>query len=84
VSRRSRPARQPTTLGRRGQRGSWDPFYQFERLARDHGEPPRPRKPPRGQVLLVALLSSKTMAVVMGCVLAAAAVALLVLLVLKG
>ena len=35
-------------------------------------------------MLLVALLSSKTMAVVMGCVLAAAAVALLVLLVLKG
>jgi hypothetical protein len=84
VSRRSRPQRQPTQLGRRGQRGSWDPFYQFERLARDHGEPPRPRKPPKGELLLMGLLSSKGMVVVMGCVLAAAAVALLVLLVFKG
>jgi hypothetical protein len=84
VSRRSRPQQQPTQLGRRGQRGSWDPFYQFERLARDHGEPPRPRKPPKGELLLMGLLSSKGMVVVMGCVLAAAAAALLVLLVFKG
>jgi hypothetical protein len=84
ATRRSRPEMQPMKLGRRGQRGSWDPFYQFEQLARDHGEPPKPAKPPKSEVLLVKMLASKTAAAVMGCVLAFVVVALLVLLVFRG
>jgi hypothetical protein len=84
AARRPRPEMQPMKLGRRGPRGTWDPFYQFEQLARDHGEPPKPAKPPKGEVLLVEMLASKTAAVVMGCVLAFVVIALLVLLVFKG
>jgi hypothetical protein len=84
AARRPRPEMQPMKLGRRGPRGTWDPFYQFEQLARDHGEPPKPAKPPKAEVLLVEMLASKTAAVVMGCVLAFVVIALLVLLVFKG
>jgi hypothetical protein len=83
ANRRSRPGLQPTKLGRRGLRGSWDPFYQFEQIARDHGEPRTPPKPPKGELLLMGLLSSKTAGVVMGCVLAAVVLGVLVLLVLR-
>ncbi len=83
VTRRSHPEWQPTKLGR-GQRGHWDPFYEFEQIARDHGEPPEPPKPSRGALLLVELLTSKAAVIVMGSVLAVVAFALLVLLVFRG
>jgi hypothetical protein len=84
VTRRSRPEWQPTKLGRRRGATGWDPFYQFEQLARDNGEPPKPPKPPKSELLLVELLSSKAAAVVMGCVLAFVVFALLVLLVFRA
>ena len=70
-------------LGRRGPRGSWDPFYQFEQLARYHGEPPEPQ-PSKRAVLLVRMLTSRALAIVMGVVLAAVLLVLLVLLVFRG
>jgi hypothetical protein len=84
VARNSQPQWQPTKLGRRGPRGSWDPFYQFEQIARDHGEPTKPPKPAKTELLLVGLLSSKTAAVVMACVLGAVLLGVLILLVLRG
>ena len=77
------PERQPIKIGR-GQGRYWDPFYAFEQIARDHGEPPPPPKPSKGALLLVEVLASKAAAVVMGCVLAAVVFGLLVLLVFKG
>ena len=83
ASRRSRPELQPTKIGR-GQGKYWDPFYQFEQLARYHGEPPKPPEPSKRAVLLVRVLTSKTLAIVLGVVLAAAVLVLLVLLVFRG
>jgi hypothetical protein len=83
VTKRSQPEWQPTKLGR-GQSGHWDPFYEFEQLARDHGEPPTPPEPSKRALLLVELLTSKAAAVVMGCVLAVVVFALLVLLVFRA
>jgi hypothetical protein len=39
--------------------------------ARDHGEPPKPPKPAKTELLLVELLSSKAAGVVMACLLGA-------------
>jgi|HubBroStandDraft_5_1064220.scaffolds.fasta_scaffold24107_3 hypothetical protein len=83
MSRRSRPELQPTKLGR-GQGKYWDPFYQFEQIARYHGEPPEPPEPSKGSLLLVKLLTGKAAAVVMGSLLAVVAFVLLVLLVFRG
>ena len=82
ASRRSRPELQPAKLGR-GQGKYWDPFYQFEQLARYHGEPPEPQ-PSKRAVLLVRMLTSRALAIVMGVVLAAVLLVLLVLLVFRG
>jgi hypothetical protein len=84
VSKNSRPAWQPTNLGRRRGRTGWDPFYQFEQLARDHGKPPEPPKPSKGAVLLMEVLASKTALVVMGCVAAAVVLVLVMLLALRA
>ena len=84
VARNYRPDQQPTKLGRRGPHGSWDPFYQFEQIARDHGDPPTLPKPAKTELLLVGLLSSKTAGVVMACVLGAVVLGALILLVVRG
>lgn len=83
MTKRTRPPLQPTRLGHRRGATGWDPFYQFERIARDH-EPPKPVKPPKGELLLVEMLSSKTAAIVMGGLLVVVALVLLVLLVFRG
>ncbi len=83
TKRTTRPPLQPTRLGRRRGATGWDPFYQFEQIARNH-EPPKPPKPPKGELLLVEMLSSKTAAIVMGGLLAVVALVLLVLLVFRG
>jgi hypothetical protein len=43
-------------VGRRGMGRSYDPFYQFKRLARDDGEPYKPPEP-KAELQLLALLS---------------------------
>ena len=81
--RRSDPRREPPLeIGRRGPRGSWDPFYAFEKIARDDGKPFESPEP-RAERELLALLGSKAALVVMGCLLAVVVVTLLVLLVVK-
>lgn len=85
MARRSHPDWQPPQkLGRRRGATGWDPFYQFEQIARNSGEPPRPARPSKGKLLLVELLTSKAAAVVMGCVLAFAVLVLLVLMVFRA
>ena len=79
----TRPQLQPTRLGRRRGATGWDPFYQFEKIARDHGPPPE-QKPPKGELLLLEILSSKTAAIVMGGLLVVVVLVLLVLLVFRG
>ena len=69
-------------IGRRGPRGSWDPFYVFEKIARDDGKPYKPPEP-KAERQLLALLGSNAVVVVMGCVLAVVVVLLLVLIVFK-
>jgi hypothetical protein len=83
VTRRSRPEWQPAKLGR-WQGRHWDPFYEFEQIARDHGEPPKAPEPSKGALLLVELLSSKAAAFVMGALAVVVVLALLVLLVFRG
>jgi hypothetical protein len=74
--------RQPMKIGR-GQGKYWDPFYEFEQIARDHGEPLKPPAPSKSGLALLDLLTSKTAAVVMGSLVLVAAFVLLVLLVFK-
>lgn len=74
---------QPTKLGRAGPRGTWDPFYEFEQLARDHGEPPEPAQPPKSELVLLEVLSSKAALMVMSGLAVAVALVLLGLLVLR-
>jgi hypothetical protein len=83
VTRRSQREWPPVKLGR-GQGGHWDPFYEFEQIARDHGAAPDPPKPSKAGFLLLEVLTSKAAAVVMGCLLAFVALVLLALLVLRA
>jgi hypothetical protein len=83
MTRRSGPGREPPLqIGRRGPRGSWDPFYAFEKVARDDGKPYKSPEP-KAERALLALLSSKAVLVVMSSVLVLVVGTLLVLLVLK-
>jgi hypothetical protein len=66
--------------GRRGPRGTYDPFYVFENRAR----PGKPAPAPRRELLLMAVLGSKTALTVMGCLLFAVVAVLLVLLVTRA
>ena len=47
---------------------SYDPFYQFEQLARDDGKPYKPPEP-KAELQLLAWLGSKSALVVMYCLL---------------
>jgi hypothetical protein len=60
----------PPTPGRRGPGRSYDPFYAFEKLARDDG---KPYKPPESKAALrlLALLGSRGALIVMYCLLVA-------------
>jgi hypothetical protein len=82
VSRRSQPEWPPPTPGRRGPGRSYDPFYQFERAARDDGKPYTAPEP-KVELRLLALLGSRAAVAVMGCLLAVVLVTLLVLLALR-
>lgn len=79
MTRRSQPEWPPRTPGRRGPRGSFDPFYQFERLARDDGKPYRSPEP-KAELHLLAFLGSKAALIVMGCLLVVVVATLLVLM----
>jgi hypothetical protein len=67
---------------RRGPRGAYDPFYVFEKIARDNGKPYKPPEP-KAELRLLELLGTKAAVVVMGCLLAAVVVTLLVVVALK-
>jgi hypothetical protein len=77
---RGSPFRWPDWPGRRGPGRTYDPFYEFERLARDDGKPFEPPEP-KAELRLLALLGSKPALVVMSCLLAVVAFTLIVLLV---
>jgi hypothetical protein len=68
MSRRSEPPEAAPTPGRRGPGRSWDPFYQFEQLARDDGKPCAPPEP-KAELRLLAMLGTKTAVTVMYCLL---------------
>ena len=82
MARRSQPDWRPPTPGRRGPGRSYDPFYEFERIARDDGKPYEAPEP-KAELRLLALLSSKTALTVMGSLLVVVAAVLAVLLVLR-
>jgi hypothetical protein len=81
MARRS-PIRWPQWPGRRGRGRSYDPFYDFERLARDNDKPFESPEPKVERQLLV-LLASKTALVVMTCLLVVVAFTLIVLMVAR-
>jgi hypothetical protein len=83
VSREHGPENQPMKIGR-GQGKYYDPFYAFEQIARNHGEPPPPPKPKKSALLAVEVLTSKAAVVIAGCVLAAVVFGLLLVLVFRG
>jgi hypothetical protein len=70
----------PPSPGRRGPGRSYDPFYQFEKIARDNGKPYECPEP-KAERALLALLSGKAALVVMGALLAAVAFTAIVLVV---
>lgn len=81
MTRRS-PGGWPQWPGRRGAGRSYDPFYEFERIARDDGKPMESPEPKVERQLLV-LLASKTALVVMTCLLVVVAFTLIVLMVAR-
>lgn len=83
MTRRSQPEGEPPLeIGRRGPRGSWDPFYAFEKIARDDGKPYKSPEP-KAERQLLTLLGTNAVLVVMSGLLVVVVVTLLVLLVLK-
>jgi hypothetical protein len=81
MTRRS-PGGWPQWPGRRGYGRSYDPFYEFERIARDDGKPMESPEPKVERQLLV-LLASKTALVVMTCLLVVVGFTLIVLMVAR-
>jgi hypothetical protein len=79
----SGPEMQPTKIGR-GQGKYYDPFYEFEQIARYHGKPAPPPEPKKGALLTVEILTSKAAVVVMSCVLAAVVLGFLLVLVFRS
>jgi hypothetical protein len=82
MSRRSQREWPPPTPGRRGPGRSYDPFYEFERVAREDGKP-YVRPEPKAELRLLALLGSKAAVAVMGCLLVVVVATMLVLMVLR-
>jgi len=91
MTKRSRQTLPPRTPGRHGpaplpaRRGpgrTYDPFYQFEQLARDNRKPYKPPEP-RSQQQLLALLEGKATLVIMSCLLLFVVAALLAVLIVK-
>jgi hypothetical protein len=80
MTKRSGRQWSPPTPGRRGFGRSFDPFYQFERLARDDGKPYKPPEP-KAELRLLALLGSKAAMRVMYCLLVAVVAVVIALLV---
>jgi hypothetical protein len=84
MTRKSQPGLPPPPgqpiRGKRGPRGSYDPFYIFEKRSR----PGTPTPVPKRELQLLALLGSKTALMVMTGVLAIVVVTVLVLLVIKA
>jgi hypothetical protein len=69
-------------VGRRGMGRSYDPFYQFKRLARDDGQPYKPPEP-KAELQLLALLSTRAALVAMIGVAVVVAFTLIVLVVAR-
>jgi hypothetical protein len=82
MSRRSQREWPPPTPGRRGPGRSYDPFYEFERVARDDGKP-YVRPEPKAEVRLLALLGSKTAVAIIWCLLLVVVAVLLWLLITR-
>jgi hypothetical protein len=85
MTRRSQQSWQPPATGdpipgMRGPRGSYDPFYVFEKRA----QPGKPAPVPKRELQLTALLGSKAALAVMGCLLATVVATLLLLLVTRA
>jgi len=84
MTRRSGPEWPPPPgqpiRGKRGPRGSYDPFYVFEKRS----QPGHPTPVPKRELQLLALLGSKSALRVMTCLLAIVVVTVLVLLVIKA
>lgn len=83
MTRRSQPEWPPPIPGRRGPGRTYDPFYQFERLARDDGKPYKPPEP-KAELKLLELLGTKAALTVMVGLLVVVVVAVLALMVFKG
>jgi hypothetical protein len=81
MARRS-PAGWPQWPGRRGYGRTYDPFYEFKRLARDDGKPLQSPEPKAERQSLV-FLGSKAALVVMTCLLMVVAFTLIVLIVAR-
>lgn len=69
MTRRPEPQQQPVVIGRRRAGRAYDPFYAFEQIAREGNAPRHPPKPPRGLLIIQALLGSKAAMVLAFCVL---------------
>jgi hypothetical protein len=84
MARRSQPEWLPPPgqpiPGRRGPRGSYDPFYVFENRAR----PGKPTPAPKRELQLIAVLGSKAALTVMSCLLVVVVATVLVLLVTRA
>ena len=68
-------------VGRRGLRGSYDPFYEFKQLAREDGEHHEPRRPTLAGRLALTVLSGRPALVVMTGLAVAVGFVLIVLIV---
>ncbi len=82
MTRRSQRDWPPAWPGRRGFGRSYDPFYQFERLASDDGKPYKPPEP-KLELQLLALLGSNAALVMISFFLAVMVATVLVLLVTR-
>jgi hypothetical protein len=82
MTRRSESEQEPPLEIGRARGRSWDPFYAYEKIARDDGKPYKPPEPKAEQQLL-SLLGTNAAMVVMCGVLVVVVVALLALLVFK-
>jgi hypothetical protein len=83
MTRRSEPEEPPPIVGRRLAGRVHDPFYEFERLARDDGKPYKPPEP-KAELRLLELLGTKAALTVMTGLLVVVVVVVVGLMVLKA